>query len=195
MHLMHLPILYPGLMCVAVLGSLAGCTTQELRLPFIGNDQNTATQQNTQNESLNKLVSILNYEQFIHGLQAEDLELERDLLETSLDTATDAALVKLALLYAHNEAPFYDAVHALSILQACTENNAEISVEVRSLSILIAELLVQTIDQRKALKATRNKLKKERSQTKILEEQLDALKAIEESINDRSNRLSEIIRQ
>ncbi len=192
MRLMYPSIPYPGLIWIIVLVLLAGCTPQDLRLslhiPLVDNEQAT------QKDSMDKIVSILSYDQFIHGMQAEDLELERDLLETSMDTASDAALIKLALLYSHKDAPFYDAARAQSILQSCTEFNAGSSIEIRSFSTLIGELLVETVDQQKALKATRNALNKERSQRKILQEQLDALKAIEESINDRSNRLSEQLR-
>ncbi len=190
MRLMYPPIPYPGLIWIVVLVLLAGCTPQELRLPI----SLVSNEQVTQKDSMDKIVSILSYDQFIHGLQAEDLELERDLLETSMDTATDAALIKLALLYSHKEAPFYDADRAQSILQSCTKYNAGSSIEIRSFSTLIGELLVTTIDQQKALNSMRNELNKERSQRKILKEQLDALKAIEESINDRSNRLSEQLR-
>ena len=192
MRLMYPPIPYPGLIWIVVLVLLAGCTPQELRLPI--HIPLVGSEQVTQKDSMDKIVSILSYDQFIHGLQAEDLELERDLLETSMDTATDAALIKLALLYSHKEAPFYDADRAQSILQSCTKYNAGSSIEIRSFSTLIGELLITIIDQQKALKSMRNELNKERSQRKILKEQLDALKAIEESINDRSNRLSESIR-
>lgn len=197
MRLIRLPIMYLGLTCAAALGSLGGCATDDLgiRLSMTGsNDQDEAIQQRTQKENLDKLVSILTYEKFINGLEAEDLELERDLLETSLDTATDIAMVKLALLYTHKDASFYDTDRALSILQSCTDHEEKTSAEILSFSILLAKLLVETIDQEKALTATRKKLGKERKQTEMLKEQLDALKAIEESINNRSHRMSEIIR-
>ena len=189
MRLMYQPIPYSTAIWIVVLVLLAGCTPQELHLPIYISNEQTA-----QKDSMDKIVSILSYDQFIHGMQAEDLELERDLLETSMDTATDVALIKLALLYSHKNAPFYDAARAQSLLQICTEHNAGSSIEVSSFSTLIDELLVTTIDQQKALNSMRNKLNRERSQRKLLQEQLDALKAIEESINGRSNRLSKQIR-
>lgn len=199
MRLIRLPVLYPVLICAAALGSLAGCATEDLRLrlstPLTGsNNQDVAIQQDTQREDLDKLVSIMAYERFIHGLEAEDLELERDMLETSLATATDTVMIKLALLYTHKDAAFYDTGRALSILQSCTEHEEKTSAGVLSFSTLVAELLVETIDQEKALKVAKKKLSKEREQTEMLKDQLDALKAIEESINNRSNRMSEIIR-
>lgn len=198
MRIMHLPILSPGWICVAGLGSLAGCTTEGLRdmtsVPFGTKSHVVVTGQGREDDHPDKLISILNYEQFIHELPEEDLDMERALHETSLDTASAAARVKLALLYAHKDAPFYDPLRAQSILRSCDKNDTGVSVEIRSFIALLDELLSETIDQQSALKASRSELKKEREQTKLLKEQLEALKAIEESINDRTHRMSEIIR-
>lgn len=183
------------LLCLAIAGLLSGCTTQELQLPIsipiLEDYQDTIAKQSEEKDNLNKLVSILQYEKFIHELQAEDLELERNRLETSLDTATDVALVKLALLYSHKDAPFHNATRAQQLLQKCTDNNGGTTMDIRSFSNLILELLAETTAQQKALKKMRNALSDERSQKKMLEEQLDELKAIEESINRRTHQLSE----
>lgn len=149
--------------------------------------------QNTERDRLKQLNGIMRYEQLLQNFSPEDLEFERIRLETAPEKATDSARIKLALLYNTKEAPFHDTDRAKEILRSCLERNGSTRKEMRNLSNLILSMLEEITAQEKNMAIIKAELARERIQKQILKEQLDALKAIEKSINERTHSLSKYI--
>lgn len=144
----------------------------------------------TTDERLTLLTNTLSFNEQIKSYSREELAIERHRLETSLETSSALARIKLALLYSLPDSGFYNAAKARAYLDSCRDNNKDIKPEYYYLSSMIYTFLDVRITQQKSINTIKTKLNSEKNRNQALEEQLEALKAIEETINNRSNSLT-----
>lgn len=144
----------------------------------------------TPDERLTLLTDTLSFNQYIKGLSHEQLEIERHRLETSLETSSALARVKLALLYSLPESGFQNTARAKTLLQSCMGHKNTTRQEAYYLSSLITTFLDTHITQQKRINTIKKKLNSEQNRSRELQEQLEALKTIEKTINNRSNSLT-----
>lgn len=191
MIITKLTIHYPKIIWPILFISVQGCSEYktELVVPDILSTQLMASEF-TADERLNMLTNTLSFNEQIKSYSREELAIERHRLETSLETSSAMVLIKLALLYSLPDSGFYNTAKAREFLDSCRDSNRDINPEYLYLSSMIYTFLDERIAQQKSINTIKTKLDSEQNRNRALEEQLEALKTIEKTINNRSNSLS-----
>ena len=144
----------------------------------------------TTDERLNLLTNTLSFNEQIKSYSREQLDIERHRLETSLETSSALALIKLALLYSMPDSGFYNTQKARAFLESCGDNDRDAKPETYYLSSMISTFLDARVTQQRKINSIKTKLSSEKDRNRELQAQLEALKAIEKTINDRSHGLT-----
>ena len=186
-----LTIHYPKIIWPILFILIQGCSEYKtsLVIPDVLSKQVT-TIGFTTDERLTLLTNTLSFNEQIKSYSREELAIERHRLETSLETSSALARIKLALLYSLPGSGFYNTTKARAFLDSCRDNNKDIEPEYYYLSSMIYTFLDTRITQQRSINTIKTKLNSEKNRNQALEEQLEALKAIEETINHRSNSLT-----
>ena len=129
---------------------------------------------------------LLRYAQHLRHLS--DSALERELINTqeSLENTRDPGTrVRAALLLSHPTAPFRQDEQASRILTELIQEDSGEHAVINSFAAYYLGILEQREDARNSLRKLRHQLAAEREQRRLLQTQLEALKAIETALEQR----------
>lgn len=145
----------------------------------------------TQEQDLDgeSIVTLLRYSRWVSELNDRELDSEyRKVVEAYQETHTERGTMKLAVLLALPDSPFYNEPQASEILTDYIRNSAGKNSALREFAFMLLRNLQQRSSFQKLYEDLHQKLERERTERKQLQSNLEELKSIEKSLTKRQNK-------
>jgi hypothetical protein len=148
-------------------------------------------------EESEALLKLLRYSRRLNELTPKELDLEYQSFKARPEVEKAAVNMQLqqALLLSATAAPYRDTRHAKKILTGIINSSEKRGLVLREYAYSLLVNIEQREEAERQYRQLRDSLKKEIDRREVLEQKLEALKSIEESITQRQNKTEEELAQ